>query len=244
MNEHDGDDEQIEPDEQHEHDDAEAHHQPEEPAARYERGETLNRNDEPVEVEVRDPMDRVVPLRLSPARFDALTNEARELGLSPAALARMWVIERLREVQSGGSTRQRQPAPERDAPPPGRRAFPRDFEDERPPRPRYEDAPPGRPRFGDGPPARRPPRDFDDAGPPRRPARFDDEGPPRRPRGFDDAGPPRSAPRPYQGGGPPRRPGPPRGGPPAGGGFDRRAPRRPGPPPGGRPGPRRPRRDE
>lgn len=207
---------------------------PDEPPRAAGHGEPWDADDEPVEVEVRRPLERVVPLRLPAHRFDALASEARDLGLSPAALARMWVMERLRELGTERpGPRRPLPAPERGGPSPARRPHPRDFDEGRPPRERFGEQPPraDKGRYGEAPRGFRPSRDVAE------------EGPPRRTRDFDDSGPPgRRAPRPYQGGSPPWRPTPPRGERP--GSYDRRPPGRSGPPPGGRPGPRRPRRDE
>ena len=51
--------------------------------------------DEAVEIEVRRPLDKVIPVRLAADTWDELRREARELGIGPTTLARMWVLERL-----------------------------------------------------------------------------------------------------------------------------------------------------
>ncbi|HEV8632832.1 MAG TPA: hypothetical protein VG370_01125 [Chloroflexota bacterium] len=53
---------------------------------------------EPVEVRVRKPVGKIVPLRISDEQWRTLTREAEELGLRPTTLLRMWVLERLREA--------------------------------------------------------------------------------------------------------------------------------------------------
>jgi len=52
---------------------------------------------EEVVVEVKRPLDTVVPVRLSAETWSALRREARELGVGPSTLIRVWVLERLRE---------------------------------------------------------------------------------------------------------------------------------------------------
>ena len=53
---------------------------------------------EPVEpIAVKRPLDVVVPVRLSSETWTALRREARELGIGPSTLVRMWVLEKLRE---------------------------------------------------------------------------------------------------------------------------------------------------
>ncbi|HXE73006.1 MAG TPA: hypothetical protein VNO81_10130 [Candidatus Nitrosotenuis sp.] len=59
--------------------------------------------DEVVEVEVRRPLDKVIPVRLASDKWEALRREAQELGVGPTTLARMWILEKLRELQSSRS---------------------------------------------------------------------------------------------------------------------------------------------
>ncbi len=54
-------------------------------------------SDEVVEVEVKRPLDKVVPVRLSSDKWAALRREAREIGVGPSTLARMWILEKLRQ---------------------------------------------------------------------------------------------------------------------------------------------------
>lgn len=63
---------------------------------RIEQGEAWEESDEVVQVEVKRPLDKVVPVRLPAAEWAKLREEARELGVGPTTLARMWILERLR----------------------------------------------------------------------------------------------------------------------------------------------------
>jgi hypothetical protein len=65
-----------------------------------EQGEAWLDSDEVVEVEVKRPLDKVIPVRLSADKWEELRAEARELGIGPSTLLRMWVLEKLREVRS------------------------------------------------------------------------------------------------------------------------------------------------
>ena len=65
---------------------------------RIEKGEAWEEADETVEVEVRKPLDKVVPVRLSSEKWEELRREARELGIGPTTLARMWILEKLRQT--------------------------------------------------------------------------------------------------------------------------------------------------
>jgi hypothetical protein len=53
--------------------------------------------DEVVEVEFKRPLDIVVPVRLSRDTWEELRYEAKEIGVGPSTLARMWLLERLKE---------------------------------------------------------------------------------------------------------------------------------------------------
>lgn len=61
-----------------------------------EQGDAWEESDEVVQVEVKRPLDKVVPIRLPAAAWTKLREEARELGVGPTTLARMWILERLR----------------------------------------------------------------------------------------------------------------------------------------------------
>jgi hypothetical protein len=64
---------------------------------RVEQGDAWGESDEVVTVETRQSLDKVIPIRLSSEHWDALRREANELGMGPSTLARMWLIERLRD---------------------------------------------------------------------------------------------------------------------------------------------------
>jgi hypothetical protein len=42
-------------------------------------------------------MDKVIPVRLPSDKWEQIRAEARELGIGPTTLARMWILERLRQ---------------------------------------------------------------------------------------------------------------------------------------------------
>ena len=69
---------------------------------RIEQGDAWDESDEVVEVEVRKPLDKVIPVRLSAEKWEELRKEARELGIGPTTLARMWILERLRQRSKAG----------------------------------------------------------------------------------------------------------------------------------------------
>lgn len=55
---------------------------------------------ERVEVEVKQPLDKIVPIRLSADHWSELYRYARELGIGPTTLARMWILEKLALVRA------------------------------------------------------------------------------------------------------------------------------------------------
>ena len=61
-----------------------------------ERGDAWNGTDELVRVEVKKPLDKVIPVRLPADKWEQIREEARELGIGPTTLARMWILEHLR----------------------------------------------------------------------------------------------------------------------------------------------------
>ena len=61
-----------------------------------EQGDAWDESDEVVKVDVKKPLDKVPPVRLSSDKWEALRKEANELGIGPTTLARMWILERLR----------------------------------------------------------------------------------------------------------------------------------------------------
>jgi len=64
---------------------------------RIEQGDAWDDTDEIVKVDVKKPLDKVIPVRLSSDKWEALRKEARELGIGPTTLARMWILDRLRQ---------------------------------------------------------------------------------------------------------------------------------------------------
>lgn len=69
---------------------------------RIEQGEAWDETDEVVEVEVKKPLDKVIPVRLSAEKWEELRKEAHDLGIGPTTLARMWILERLRQRTKAG----------------------------------------------------------------------------------------------------------------------------------------------
>ena len=64
--------------------------------SKIEQGDAWEEGDEIVQVEVSKTLDKVIPLRLSSDKWEELREEAREMGIGPTTLARMWILERLR----------------------------------------------------------------------------------------------------------------------------------------------------
>ena len=62
-----------------------------------EQGKAWDESDEVVQVEIKKPLDKVIPVRLSADKWEEIRREARELGVGPTTLARMWILERLRQ---------------------------------------------------------------------------------------------------------------------------------------------------
>lgn len=62
-----------------------------------ERGDAWNESDEVVRVEVKKPLDKVIPVRLPADKWEQIREEASELGVGPTTLARMWILGRLRQ---------------------------------------------------------------------------------------------------------------------------------------------------
>jgi len=52
-----------------------------------------------VDLKPRRPLDKVIPVRLATEQWREISIEAEELGVGPSTLARMWIIERLRELR-------------------------------------------------------------------------------------------------------------------------------------------------
>jgi DNA-binding CsgD family transcriptional regulator len=62
-----------------------------------EHGDAWEENDTVIELKFKKPLDKVIPIRLQAEHWRRLKLEARELGIGPTTLARMWIIERLRK---------------------------------------------------------------------------------------------------------------------------------------------------
>lgn len=62
-----------------------------------EQGEAWDATDEVVDVEVKKPLDKVIPIRLSAEKWEQIRVEAHELGVGPTTLARMWILEHLKQ---------------------------------------------------------------------------------------------------------------------------------------------------
>lgn len=77
---------------------------------RIEEGDAWEETDEVVEIEVKRPLDKVIPVRLSSDKWEALRREAREVGVGPTTLARMWLLERLRQSNEQSHKAQNQRA--------------------------------------------------------------------------------------------------------------------------------------
>ena len=62
-----------------------------------EQGDAWDESDTVVNVEVKKPLDKVIPVRLPSDKWEQIREEARELGVGPTTLARMWILECLRQ---------------------------------------------------------------------------------------------------------------------------------------------------
>ena len=62
-----------------------------------EQGNAWEESDEAVHVEIKRPLDKVIPVRLPSDKWERIREEARELGVGPTTLARMWILEHLRQ---------------------------------------------------------------------------------------------------------------------------------------------------
>ncbi len=60
-------------------------------------GNAWEETDEVVPLEVKRPLDKVIPVRLPADKWERIREEARELGVGPTTLARMWILEHLRQ---------------------------------------------------------------------------------------------------------------------------------------------------
>jgi hypothetical protein len=77
--------------------------------ARVDAGERLWDESVPLEepLEFKQPLGKVVSMRLTDAQWKALYAEAKGLGVGPTTLARMWV---LKELRAPGALRPHHPA--------------------------------------------------------------------------------------------------------------------------------------
>jgi hypothetical protein len=50
-------------------------------------------------VSVKQPLDKVLQVRLSEEQWLGLRSRAHDIGIGPATLMRMWVVEKLREAE-------------------------------------------------------------------------------------------------------------------------------------------------
>ena len=69
-----------------------------------EEGEAWDESDEVVTLEVKRPMDKVIPVRMPSDSWEELRREAHELGVGPSTLARMWILEKLRSARVSRKT--------------------------------------------------------------------------------------------------------------------------------------------
>lgn len=67
--------------------------------ARYDAGDAWDHTSDVVEAAIRRPLDKVIPVRLSSDKWEELRHEAKQLGIGPTTLARMWILERLRHIK-------------------------------------------------------------------------------------------------------------------------------------------------
>jgi hypothetical protein len=67
---------------------------------RIEQGDAWGKRDEVIQIEVKRPLDKVIPIRLSADKWEELRQEAREMGIGPTTLARMWILEHLRKQRT------------------------------------------------------------------------------------------------------------------------------------------------
>jgi hypothetical protein len=64
---------------------------------RYEAGDAWDDESEVVDIQVRKPLDKVIPVRLSGDKWAQMYQLAHERGVGPTTLARMWLLERLKQ---------------------------------------------------------------------------------------------------------------------------------------------------
>ena len=64
--------------------------------ARTEEEDAWLDDDKVVDLDVKRPLDKIIPVRLSSDQWARLRREATELGVGPSTLTRMWILEKLR----------------------------------------------------------------------------------------------------------------------------------------------------
>ena len=64
-----------------------------------EKGDAWNETDEVVDLKVKKAMNKVIPVRLPTDKWEQIRQVAKELGIGPTTLARIWILEQLRERQ-------------------------------------------------------------------------------------------------------------------------------------------------
>lgn len=74
-------------------------------AEHYDTTEDAWSESEPVEIEVKRPLDKIVPIRLPSDLWETLRQEANAKGIGPTTLARMWLIAHINEERSAQSAR-------------------------------------------------------------------------------------------------------------------------------------------
>jgi hypothetical protein len=62
-----------------------------------EQGNAWEEDDEVVRVEVKKPLDKIIPVRLSTDKWKKIRKKAIELGVGPTTQACMWILKRLRQ---------------------------------------------------------------------------------------------------------------------------------------------------
>jgi 2-iminoacetate synthase ThiH len=62
-----------------------------------EQGDAWEESDEVVKLKVKKPLDKVIPIRLSADKWEQIREQARELGIGPTTLTRMWILENLKQ---------------------------------------------------------------------------------------------------------------------------------------------------
>lgn len=63
-----------------------------------EQGDAWQDTDTIVELKIKKPLDKVIPIRLQAQHWEKLRELAGEMGVGPTTLARMWILERLSSI--------------------------------------------------------------------------------------------------------------------------------------------------